>query len=912
MKCRFLDIASQRTYSGDSPYIFYMSDDGCSTGKWYSKTLLVVTDQEVLKISTPSDGLFHLVDLSKSDHPIDLQNHRYIDLSKIICDTLETTGEVVSTSHGDLYLHQFQLVFMSDSEGEFHDSFTVSAYVDGEYEDSVYEIAADTYMEDERLSIDLANEGIEIPEAFQRAVYPTNVRDESSDKILLNRKWKELLIEYWNIAANKGSYKSLINSLKFFEYSDLVRIEEYWKQTDNFYIEELIGRDIEQILDPLIREYLDVMSKTTYIGLYLTIDGLTKNSEGDVEYLPQLDGSQLDKFIAEPVPVLEEVALKFSVNDLAMKMTLLGNYFSTYFMPIHLDLMHSCIDRVVFTNTVKILRGIRRRREDWFDSLSPIACSLSTDNQYWMGNAKAFNYPDTVLRNSGVPTYWGDLNVVGVDPTVENRVTFSEENQAEVEKYLNQYFGGVGVIVPVSCVFNSVRNFLKSIRLSIYRQIDGSNYALEVTYLSETSWYSDSLDFNLLFTKSGHYCVMLQATQADGTDFTGSWYLDVFGTIGNAISVKRLKKIDYRADQELYDDWFYKNLSFNDFMFTEGMDEQLKYKQWLVPTSGTDPSGIGLNHLVVIDCGATGIEREITLTCGNSTKTFSFSIGNDPEHPEIIQELQEEYKHYWWKLLVRTQLNRTPDGIVSGSDRYYIVGVRKAFDTDEEIDRELFSDYYKIYKDGELEELEVVNVRYVTSHNPRNRGYLIVTAPIGSELRLDHTSPTKTVGDTTTIPLYRETSTLHLKYVSGGHLFTTDVEIPDTFSIYGQESYKIRPQKAAGYTTIDTSRFFPIFHTLEDVDPLNVKRTETIVCLPNFRWIDECVSEARWLFTNRTTGEEIHSKGFLSGNLYIEQPFVGHYDYSDSLSKGYYDVTLEYRIGGTWNQETVESAFRML
>ena len=56
------------------------------------------------------------------------------------------------------------------------------------------------------------------------------------------------------------------------------------------------------------------------------------------------------------VPILKdinEIQRKWSINDIALKMTLLGNYFSTYFMPIHMDLLFSSIENLVFTTPAK-------------------------------------------------------------------------------------------------------------------------------------------------------------------------------------------------------------------------------------------------------------------------------------------------------------------------------------------------------------------------------------------------------------------------------------------------------------------------------------------------------------------------------------------------------------------------------
>ena len=43
---------------------------------------------------------------------------------------------------------------------------------------------------------------------------------------LLEKKFKELLVNYWDVIANKGSYKSLINSIKWFEYGDILKLRD--------------------------------------------------------------------------------------------------------------------------------------------------------------------------------------------------------------------------------------------------------------------------------------------------------------------------------------------------------------------------------------------------------------------------------------------------------------------------------------------------------------------------------------------------------------------------------------------------------------------------------------------------------------------------------------------------------------
>ena len=63
--------------------------------------------------------------------------------------------------------------------------------------------------------------------------------------------------------------------------------------------------------------------KTTYIALYYSL------YNEKPEYDP------------EGNPVLEENIFKWTKEDMQLKMTLLSHFFGTYFMPIHLSILHS-------------------------------------------------------------------------------------------------------------------------------------------------------------------------------------------------------------------------------------------------------------------------------------------------------------------------------------------------------------------------------------------------------------------------------------------------------------------------------------------------------------------------------------------------------------------------------------------
>ena len=184
-----------------------------------------------------------------------------------------------------------------------------------------------------------------------------------------------------DIVANKGSYASVINSLKWFEWGDLVRLEEVWEMKEG----HKTWYRLEDI-NTTLSTYLDNMSKTTYIGVYFALHQLSEHNgemiyrdtngiypwsqqntlysdqvmtNNDVSYTitgdtPILQTTRIPvdlgsiegiEIYNEVIPEVENTIALWNNIDLCLKMTLLGSFYSTFFLPIHMDLLHSTIDR---------------------------------------------------------------------------------------------------------------------------------------------------------------------------------------------------------------------------------------------------------------------------------------------------------------------------------------------------------------------------------------------------------------------------------------------------------------------------------------------------------------------------------------------------------------------------------------
>jgi hypothetical protein len=185
------------------------------------------------------------------------------------------------------------------------------------------EIYGESEEEDERLRDMLINLGIELFPRDSIIFDTSDVNEPETNWILLNQKRKELLLEYANIFPYMGSYKALINIIKFFGYQN-VRMKEYWKNVDsrsaNF------GKYQKTDITDIFTENANfnnaktvpskIYKKTSLFGLYYDIT---------------VESGEYDE---DGLPIVEEV-FEFSPQEILIKIFALKKKLKDYFLPLN-------------------------------------------------------------------------------------------------------------------------------------------------------------------------------------------------------------------------------------------------------------------------------------------------------------------------------------------------------------------------------------------------------------------------------------------------------------------------------------------------------------------------------------------------------------------------------------------------
>jgi hypothetical protein len=150
----------------------------------------------------------------------------YIPLRYDPSQTIDSEGYIVT----DLIKQEaIQINFAINSSEE--NTFKRTLIIRDVCTDSIiakFTVYGETIEEDERLKIMTENLGRNISFEDSLIFRDTDVNEHLPNFIEINNKRKELMLEGHNIYPYIGSYKGLINAIKFFGYDNL-QVKEFWK-----------------------------------------------------------------------------------------------------------------------------------------------------------------------------------------------------------------------------------------------------------------------------------------------------------------------------------------------------------------------------------------------------------------------------------------------------------------------------------------------------------------------------------------------------------------------------------------------------------------------------------------------------------------------------------------------------------
>ena len=157
-------------------------------------------------------------------------------------------------------------------------------------------LRSESKFEDERFKKQLENFGIVIGNEEEKIFRDSDISESLPNYTLLNEKRKEMLLSNTEIFPYIGSYKAIVNMIKYFGYADM-RIKEYWlnvsesKGSSKWKMVDV--PNMSQNYDNKINQSQLIPSenykKTTYFGLFYDVNKTTGTFD---EYgIPEVEDS---------------------------------------------------------------------------------------------------------------------------------------------------------------------------------------------------------------------------------------------------------------------------------------------------------------------------------------------------------------------------------------------------------------------------------------------------------------------------------------------------------------------------------------------------------------------------------------------------------------------------------------------
>ena len=271
-----------------------------------------------------------------AENSIDVLEKSYESYLGLNSDTFVMEDNIKKVSSINLSAISINLALWPKTENSFFNTILIIDPNNNDHILAEINVYGESEGEDERLTTMLTNLGIDLLPSDFKIFKETDVNEEDVDWIILNRKKKELLLEHSNIFPYMGSYKALINILKYFGYSN-VRLKEYWQNIDettaNFgkFKQVDIAQIFTNVADYIPKELINskIWNKTNKFGLFydITIED--------------------DKVDSSGTPFTKEI-FTFTPDEILIKIFALKKKLQQKFLPINAKIVDIVGEAVLF------------------------------------------------------------------------------------------------------------------------------------------------------------------------------------------------------------------------------------------------------------------------------------------------------------------------------------------------------------------------------------------------------------------------------------------------------------------------------------------------------------------------------------------------------------------------------------
>ena len=188
-----------------------------------------------------------------------------------------------------------------------------------------FTVYAESIEEDERLRVMTQNMGYNVIASDSSVFRDTNLKEALPDYVEINLKRKEIMLEGSNIYPFIGSYKGLINAIKFFGYDNL-KLKEFWKN---------VNANSPEFGKYILSSSVDLFSPTAqFDDLKITLPNKNFRKTSMFSLIYRINRIVPDKFTDEDLPITEELQ-DFTIEEILIKLFGLKRKLEKEYLPLN-------------------------------------------------------------------------------------------------------------------------------------------------------------------------------------------------------------------------------------------------------------------------------------------------------------------------------------------------------------------------------------------------------------------------------------------------------------------------------------------------------------------------------------------------------------------------------------------------
>ena len=238
----------------------------------------------------------------------------------------------------------------------------------------------ETVGEDERLKVMTQNMGYNILESDSSVFRDTNIKELLPDYIEVNLKRKEIMLEGSNVYPFIGSYKGLVNAIKFFGY-DTLQVKEFWKNVDansSQFGKYVQGNNIG-VFDPTVN----------YNDRSITLPNKRFRKTSLFSLVYRINNIVPDKYDIEDLPVTEET-FDFTIEEILIKLFGLKKKLEKEFLPLNAHIK-DITGEADFFGLLEVVNTISRNDKREIVAGIDANFKLSTDDCIYIEDLRSFS-----------------------------------------------------------------------------------------------------------------------------------------------------------------------------------------------------------------------------------------------------------------------------------------------------------------------------------------------------------------------------------------------------------------------------------------------------------------------------------------------------------------------------------------